>query len=398
MTLLNLKKLPTASLGGTKFLYQGSSVTGGRKTVTHEYPNTGTEGSRFVEDLGSLDDTFSIEAIIDINTNFNDLKKFESVLKKEGIQQLVHPLYGNKRVVVKGFDKNDSIRELGFVKFNLSLEQANLNKFPKVIKGSKGFLSKIKDIVSGNSEGALGSTFKLVKNSISSFTAASEATKSTIRELQRIAAIVEGNADAINDLTTSANEIADNTAALINSPTSLASKFSGFFSNLEATYNNPEDLVTVTSNMFAFSGSTSTPVGTSTVQASNRSNQQALDDFVYTTALGIGYNASVSIVFNNTDQLNAARALLEQGFAGLPSTIDRATLQALTDARIEANNIFDNLSLNLARILTITTNPIPLTVLSYDLYGNLDNSDQIIELNSIIDPSAIEGNVKVLSS
>jgi prophage DNA circulation protein len=61
MTIFNTKKLRIASFKGVEFHYQDSTIDGGRKTVTHEYPDSRI---RYVEDLGQLEKTFSITAII----------------------------------------------------------------------------------------------------------------------------------------------------------------------------------------------------------------------------------------------------------------------------------------------------------------------------------------------
>ena len=56
-----LENLNVASFRGARFLIKSHSTSGGRKTVNHEYPNS---DRRFVEDLGELQETFSIQGII----------------------------------------------------------------------------------------------------------------------------------------------------------------------------------------------------------------------------------------------------------------------------------------------------------------------------------------------
>ena len=59
MSILN--QTQAASFKGAKFLLKDDRTEGGRKTVTHEYPNRDT---REVEDLGKLQKRFSITGII----------------------------------------------------------------------------------------------------------------------------------------------------------------------------------------------------------------------------------------------------------------------------------------------------------------------------------------------
>ena len=57
MTIVNIAKYPLAQFRNIKFNYQDSSVDGGRKTVTHEFPDT---NNRYVEDLGKLEKVFTL--------------------------------------------------------------------------------------------------------------------------------------------------------------------------------------------------------------------------------------------------------------------------------------------------------------------------------------------------
>ena len=54
MTIFNPRKLKQGSFRDAPFHIQDTTVDGGRKTVTHEYPDS---NGRFVEDLGKLEDS-----------------------------------------------------------------------------------------------------------------------------------------------------------------------------------------------------------------------------------------------------------------------------------------------------------------------------------------------------
>lgn len=59
MALLDI--LYVATFRGIQFLIKDGSTTGGRKNVTHEYPNS---DKRYVEDLGLFQKVFTINGTV----------------------------------------------------------------------------------------------------------------------------------------------------------------------------------------------------------------------------------------------------------------------------------------------------------------------------------------------
>jgi len=59
----------------------------------------------------------------------------------------------------------------------------------------------------------------------------------------------------------------------------------------------------------------------------------------------------------------------------------------------------DNIALSLPRVINIDqVNPLPLHILVYSMYGNLDRLDQIRLLNNFVDTSQVSGSIKLLSN
>ena len=141
MTVFNIARLPTASFRDVEFAYQESSTDGGRKTVSHEYPN---RKERYVEDLGGIEKKFSITAWTDDNVSFSDRDALIGALEGAGVGTLIHPTLGTHEVVCIGYNCNDNTKELGITKFTITFEVASLNILPSVLNGNKGFLANLK--------------------------------------------------------------------------------------------------------------------------------------------------------------------------------------------------------------------------------------------------------------
>ena len=395
MTIFNIAKYPQAKFRDVEFHYQDSSVQGGRKTVTHEFPDTNT---RYVEDLGKLEKTFNINALIDITSNNKELDSFVNALEKEGVASLTHPVYKKQNVVVKSYNINDSIRELGIVKINILFEKASKNKFPEQQESKTGKLTNLKTSLASSLNEKFGDSFKSVKGNIEKFRNGVKAIKATSREIKRVTSLITGAADEFNDAVTSLNELVNDAGALVQAPSELAAKLGASFNNIGFAFENASDLFNVTKLLTPFFlASEDSPVGSSSTSLDIKSNQALINDYVSSTALSIAYEQSTLINITDLDQLNQIKESLESSFNSLSDTLDRDIYNILLEMRAEANSYLNSLLLSLPRVVEIETQETSLSSLVYSIYGDLENKETIKDLNKIRDTSRVSGTIKILS-
>lgn len=396
MTIFNIAKLPIASFKNVEFHYQDGTVEGGRKTITHEYPS---QKNRYVEDLSGLEKKFTITAWTDDNISFVDRDALIEVLEEGGVGVLIHPTFGSQRVVSIGYSLNDNINDLGVSKFTLNFEVASLNKLPEKLKGNKGFLAKLKSKLLGQNEAAFDKGWKSVTTAKAKFDSANKTLKNAAREINRVSQLVQGAGDTFSDFTTSINQIVNSSASLVQSPSVLASNLRLAFDNLSVAYNSSQDVFTVAKGLFGFNQSDRESSGTSQLQKDIKANQDQINNFCNAAALALAYNAAGNINYQTLDDLIKVNSDLEDGFALIPLNLDRDVYQTLIDLRIEANNIFEKLSISLPNIITYEViNPISLNALVYNLYGSLELKNTIRDLNQFQDTSSIVGTIKILSN
>ena len=395
MTIFNIAKLPFFSFNGVEVNYQDSNVKGGRKTVTHEYPNA---NNRYVEDLGLLEKKFTITAFTDDNVSDSLRDQFIAELDKAGIGTLIHPRYGEQRVVVIGYNIVDNIRQLGISQFTIEFEKSSLNKLPELIKGNKGFLSNLKDTVLGSSKEVFDNAWKTVSNNRAKFNSANQTLRLAAREIKRVSQTIQGSASTFSDFTTSINEIIDSSVSLVLSPTVLSTNIRTAFNNLSVAYSSSQDLFDVCLQLFGFDQKDQDVIGDSIQSQDIRNNQNQINNNINANALALAYNAAVNIDFATLDDLNLTISQLEDGFDSLP-TLNRGVYSDIQAIRVEANRIFSNLSISLPNIIDYTIlNPVSLNVLVYSLYGSLDLKNQIRDLNQFIDTSQVSGTIKILNN
>lgn len=395
MTIFNTGKLAEGQFRDAYFFFQQSSGSGGRKTVSHEYPN---KKERYVEDLGGLEKKFTLDVYTDDNVSYSQRDDLIKALDQKGVGTLVHPSFGNLEVVCVGYNFIDSIRELGITKFTISFEIDSLHILPVKVKGNKGLLANIKSKILGKNEEAFNAGWKSVKNAKAKFDSGVKTLKRTANKINNVAKQIQGAGDSFADFATSLNQIVASANRLVQAPSVLASNLRTSFDNMAVAFNNSKDLFNTTKKLFGFNESDQSVIGKSQIQLDIKNNQDQLNNFVNVAVLATAYEASVNIDYNNLQELNQVITDLEAGFNQL-SGINKDLYNDLVEMKIEANNVFSNLAISLPNIADYQViNPLPLNILVYNLYGSLELKETIRLLNNFGDTSQIQGNIKILTN
>lgn len=396
MAILDLRTFRRATYNGVAFSYQNSNVKGARKTVTHEYPNADV---RVIEDLGKYLKAFKISAIID-NNQIGNKDELLTELDKEGPGELVHPLYGNKQVVVKEYNARDSIQQLGAVFIDIEFEEASEPVFPL------GSFANLGSFVS-----QAQAAHQLIGEALFKINKVKAVFDSAVSKVQRAADLLDtlsrtitNSGESVTSLSNALISLKENTNSLINSPEVLFNTLSISANNLARAYNEDiggevdESTRTLALNSLSSIGdSDENVVGTSPNLVQRITNQTLINNQLLISSLGLGYQYASERVYLSLDELNTERERLEVQYQNFAFTLLDPVFDIITNVRYLANLNFDNLALRLERINTISTAPISLNVLTYSLYGSLANKDLVRGINSFLDPSNIEGDVRTLT-
>lgn len=395
MTIFNTARLPDGEFEGAGFFYQEYTGTGGRKTITHEYPN---KKERYVEDLGGLEKKFTLNVWTDDNVSYADRDGLIKALDQSGVGNLVHPSFGDLKVVCVGYTFSESVRELGITKFQINFEIASQNVLPVKVKGSKGFLAKLKSAILGDNEKAFNSAWKSVKNAKSKFESGVKTLKKTANKINNVSRQIQGAGDSFADFATSLNQIVASANRLVQAPSILASNLRTSFDNMAVAFSNSKDLFATTKKLFGFNESDQTIIGNSQIQQDIKANQDALNAFINIAVLATAYDAAANIEYSDLQELNQVITDLENGFAQLPA-IDKNLYDALVQMKIETINIFSELAISLPNIADYEVlNPVSLNSLVFKLYGSLELKETIRLLNNFGDTSQVQGTIKILTN
>lgn len=146
MSLLNVKTLREASYEGIRFDVDSATLSFGRRTVTHEFPQRDTS---YVEDLGKATRQFSIQGFI-VGDDFIDrskrlIDKIESQVgtdRRANHGKLVHPWLGSLEVTPIDNPSITYDRAKRFCTFTLTFLEAGNESTKKTTSWANQLLSK----------------------------------------------------------------------------------------------------------------------------------------------------------------------------------------------------------------------------------------------------------------
>ena len=390
-------RLYPASFKGAGFIYVSGDINAGRKTVTHEYPN---KDFRYIEDLGKNLRSFSIRAIIQGFFYETNKKTLEDALNDEGIGILVHPFLGNINSVCTGYTVSEDLTGTGIANFTLNFLEAETSRYPDA---STNNISKIADLYR--------KLYDFIKDDlngqyIAQFARNIAFSAQKLRDLTDTLNLIANTTKSLNvsstEFRTQSNSF-NNNAFKIASPTGdIGGNLSDFVSSFDSLSTDGQTRFDASSQLFGF-GYDDEFIDLPTTQIQQRNdNQKYINGSINALAFANQIDSAKDIDYANEQDLNDTAQILDDNYDFLlNSESDKFSNQLLSDINELRNQIrifFEQKRLVINKIIEITTKPIPATVLTYQYYGNVDDYEQIINLNSIFNPAVIDNGVKILEA
>lgn len=393
-----------ASFRGVKFFIRGEGESGGKKTVTHNYPNS---GKKFVEELGRMPPDFTFDAFVSGDDAIDNSRKLIRALDLPGIGTLVHPIYGRLEVKSTTWGRKTTETKMGEISFslNFSTSESNISLLPSF---------SLAALISAAADTARGSGFSVMK-AVMFVNKAAEAVRTTQKIYTTVMKIANGDIKSLSDLDPSALSTFDrvfgtNTREIYQlalSVEDLVDSAETFYNAARATSSNPADLKAVWQELTLHEIDRVPGPTDTAIRLNQETNTAALNGHTQINALINLYEAIAYETFATDEDLEAARADLDDKFELLlggstnnPLASDNTLRSDILDLRSATNQFLDQSLENTFNIEVIK--PLTSTSLSklvFRLYGDLDNLDTIRALNPDINHAQISLNdtVKVLS-
>jgi prophage DNA circulation protein len=392
-----LDELVAASFKGATFLIDGTSTAGGRKTVTHEYPNS---DRRFVEDLGELREIYTVTGIIHGDTYFADRDNLIAQLKSSGPGELIHPFYGSVTVVAKPYSLSENLTNLGVATFRMTFERSNESSFPKATANNSSLIDQKTTSTFDSMKADLINKFNVTKKFTGNFV---DATATTTR----IAAAMGINSDTVLKVTAETNEFSslletfvDNINVNAFDSTNLAKDLFNVFGSFNGLGKTAKDQFDILAGLFDFDDDQEEALPTTVERVERIENRDILDSTMQINSLAQAYNVTTSLDFQTDEDVQNVKNVLDAQYEKVIENNNASdnTVQELKNLRVEVSKFLEKESVNAFRVSTVHTNEIPMTLLAYQYYGDTEKTVQLLDLNMINNPSFVQGDVKVLVS
>lgn len=404
-----IEKLHPASFRNVGFLVSTESVSRGKKTVMHEYPNS---NDRYVEELGKLPPTFSITAIVHGSDAINQRLRLENVLEEPGLGLLVHPIYGRLNVKSLNFSVSSSQTEVGQFTFEIEFAQSRENITPEPTAPTNSAISNLAADAREKADAALESVYTPPSNP--------SVFNSFVDTFQNVMDSVNDEIKKVVDLSTTGaatfdrvyRTITRNISSVVVSAQTLRDNVTLFY---DAALDAPvfvDQLESAWNNLLDYPLTIATSSATTPDQQQREQNNTAIVEHLRLTALANSYESKVYKDYTTDDNLTAARAQLNESYnSQLKSeneTIAEVNLISLANdqelrssfatLRTNARRVFEEKEKAVFRVVNITPGRSSMALTSYRYYGSIELLDQLIELNESTNSSGFNEQIKALTN
>jgi prophage DNA circulation protein len=391
------RELVGASFRGIPFFVSSGTQTGGRRTVTHEFPR---RNDPQVDDLGRATKTFSIDGYVlgaDYMTQRDAL--IDALDDVEGPGELVHPFYGTISVQAGPFSTTETTAQGGIAVFTIEFTRVAQTP-PAAVESPdlQGELDESATAARAASETEITDNYDVsgqpswALESLSTDVLAAMAGWRTY--LQPLVQAEQAAARLAADI-----ELIEGTASsLIREPVELLDALrDALASVVESAVVAPLEFAKALIETYEAIGLVQLAPTTTSTSTQERNNQLALsaamkrEMLVYACQLaGLAAYPSLEDAIDIRDQL--VDLLDEQSQAASVEIYPE-----LSEVRAKLTAAVPGTA-QLARLQTVSRKvETPAILLSYQLYGTTSESEDIVERNGAADPLFLSGDLEVLS-
>lgn len=396
MADLTLESLDQLSFKGAVFLLLDSVKTeGGKKTVTHEFLNT---ERRFEEDLGGLQRTYRLRGIINNPNYYEKREALLNALEQPGPGIFTHPTQGSIQVMAKPYVLDESTKHLGYAFIDLVFSETDQEIFPQESGANTLLASSTADTVASAILSDLETELTIDVEQPLVLETAIQDSDSFINEIDSVSDSIQTNTENIPAFDSAVNNFSDNlSTSLLNLPT-YADNMAQVFTTFREIGSSSLQQYNGFKSLFSF-GDLFTSILPTTVPRQNRANnREVIKKTVQATSLVYAYSSILEFTFTTIEELEEVSSELEAQYQKIISnfTISNSSLDQLKELRVLVRDYFDSLNSNLSQLTTVETFRNSARTLSYQYYGTTDNAEEIIDLNAIVNPALINGDITIL--
>lgn len=402
------EKLHRVSFENVYFLARSESVRRGKKVVFHEYPNS---DDRYVEELGKLPPTFTLEAVIHGTDSLNKRIQLENVLEKPGLGTLIHPIYGSLRVKVVDFDCSSNQTEIGQFIFNITFSQSRESVTAEPSESSATEVAS----KAGNSRDAINDA---LENNYKppripfNFDAVTERLQNIFDEVhKRVNYAVDLSDDGAANFSRVYRSLTNNITRIVSSAKTIRENIALFYNSALDAAVFADQLKSAWDNLIEYPLIIDTGSPITREQSERQQNDIALVEHLRLTALVNSYEANAYTDFTTDTELTTSRQKLNSSSIQMLNNdaadirdislnslaYDPTTRDAISQLIISARKVFDNKEKTIFRVVEINPGMTSMVLTSFRYYGDLSYLQKLIDLNPEVNHANFNKVIKALT-
>lgn len=408
-------KLLAAEFRGISFLVESEETSEGRKIAVHEYVNN---NKRFVEDLGELPSTFTVSAFVHGDDAIQQADNLRGALSNSTQASLTLPHFGTFDVKAGPYSAQTKMTAVGRINFKLIFYRSEAGIFPVSQNSTSASLGAKSDLTRDGVAENLGDNMNVPKSATTQ-----ELTEGKVLEATTLwedtVATATGATDLIAEAGRIIGEIRSNVSALVRGPEILAARINDLYNNFSAL---TLQLDSISPGLFFGDDDTDIPL-TTPDRIERKQNADLFNDFIKVNAIVSLLEQSSVLEFETNDQLTTVLQRIQLAYDGVRES-DILLIEPVVAGAIEEDNfnqssidssvsdsVIDNfnsvrdIGIRLLEAKEQSTSQVTdldiidtsISILAYQLYGDVDRADSLAKLNLDQDLSNMSVSAKVLS-
>lgn len=378
------------SFRDAEFCISGSDKTGGRNNAVHEFPQ---EQLPVIQPLSPKPKRFRVDCYVLGKEYISKRDTLINALDEPGKGVLVHPYYGRLEVYVDGeYTVRERPSEGGKATFSIPFILATKIEDLQVSENADDNLDASSAAAHQAAVDAFAEDFKVAGQPSWVAQAAQDVVNKTLGIISDVIRPIAKAQAVVATLQAQVEAIQGSVESLIYAPKELAGQIVGLFDSMADSTDTPEKAIDSYAAFFA-------PVPTlpsgpqSVVQSRIDANDAAMDTLMKQAAVASTAKTAPSISFTNQNQANNLVDKVDaRSDEIILATVHDDVVDRFQQLRADLSVYIRSVTPGLARLVTYT---VPATTnslsLGFDLYGDIDRAEEIVNLNNLIDPAMITG-------
>jgi len=377
-----------AKFRNAEFFVPSAENSGGRRGAVHEFPK---RDEPYVEDMGKKAKSFEIDAYVLGEDYFTARDALVEALDAPGAGKLVHPYLGTLDVFCTNYSFREAVTETRMARFTLSFVQAGSLKFPSTTIDTKADVALKKVTALDKIKGALAKVYNItsvpysvsqnVLNTIDQGLSVIDEAKKSVAALSAFRRDIDNIRGKIEQLAFDVTDLAQEFSDAMTFGTNVEDEFSASAENAREQFREMR-------TMFSFEPADVLITDDPSVLFAEFMQQNAV-----VNALGL-----ISIIeFDSLEEASEFRKIVFDKVEQILLELDDDELYvALIDLQTSVSTDLDARARELPRLASLVLNAsLPAIVVSHDIYGTIEEEQDILNRNKIAHPLFVQGGVPI---